>query len=138
MKKEVKPSVVHISGKRKRAIARATIRAGDGKVRINSVPLDIYSNIFIRLRINEPLIIAGDYSKKVSISVNVIGGGVQSQAEAARLAIARGLVAFFNDPELKKKFVAYDRNLLIADDRQTEPHKPCKSSARRGRQTSKR
>ncbi len=133
-----KEKIVHVSGKRKRAIARATLKKGAGIIKINSIPLDIYGNEFIRMRLNEPLMLAGDLASQVNIKVNVCGGGFQSQAEAARLAIAKGLVEFFKDAELKKKYLAYDRHLLIADDRQTEPQKPCRSSARRGKQTSKR
>ena len=136
--KKVKPIVVHVSGKRKRAIARTTIKKGSGLVKINSIPLSIYGNEFIRMRLNEPLVLSGDYASKVNINVNVKGGGFQSQAEAARLTIAKGLVEFFKDEELRKKYLSYDRHLLIADDRQTEPHKPCRSSARRKKQTSKR
>jgi small subunit ribosomal protein S9 len=133
-----KEKTVHVSGKRKRAIARATLKEGKGVIKINSQPINVYGNEFIRMRLKEPLMLAGDYSKKISINVNVHGGGFQSQAEAVRLTIARGMVEFFNDDNLRKKFLAYDRHLLIADDRQTEPHKPCRSSARRGKQTSKR
>jgi len=41
--------IVNTSGKRKTAIARATLRPGNGIVRINSVPLDIYPNEMVRL-----------------------------------------------------------------------------------------
>lgn len=136
--KEVKPKVIHVSGKRKRAIARTVVKEGKGLIKINSIPLNVYGNEFIRMRLNEPLMIAGDYVKQVDINARVKGGGFQSQVEAVRLTIAKGLVEFFKNAELKKKFLAYDRHLLIADDRQTEPQKPCRSSARRGKQTSKR
>jgi len=130
--------VVQVSGKRKKAIARATIREGEGKIRINSQLLDTINNNFIKMKIMEPLMIAGDLSKKVNIDIKVKGGGWQGQAEASRLAIARGLVEWSKDGNLKRQFLDYDRHLLIADVRQVEPSKPNDSKARAKRQFSKR
>jgi small subunit ribosomal protein S9 len=62
---------VTAAGKRKSAIARATIRAGKGVVRINNKNLDFYEPKISRLKLREPLIIAGDLSNKVNIDVNV-------------------------------------------------------------------
>ena len=72
----------------------------------------------------EPLILAGDAANKVDIDVSVFGGGITSQAEAARLAIAKALVAFTKNDKLKEIFLGYDRNLLVADVRRKEPAKP--------------
>jgi small subunit ribosomal protein S9 len=130
--------VVHTSGKRKTAIARATLRKGRGKVRINSRLLDFYEPEIARLKIREPLLIAEKVAKEVDIDVNVRGGGFMAQAEAARVAIAKGLLEWSEDPKLREKFLAYDRHLLVADVRRTEPQKPYRSAARRMRQTSKR
>ena len=77
-----------------------------------------------RLKLKEPLIIAGDAANKADISVNVIGGGIASQADASRLAIAKGLVEFSKNSKLKEDFLNYDRNLLVADVRRKEPAKP--------------
>lgn len=128
--------VIHISGKRKKAIARATLKAGKGRVRINSRPLDVYQPEMARMKIMEPLLLAENDSKKVDISVNVKGGGQISQAEAARLAIGRALVKL--NGNLKKTFLDYDRNLLVADKRRNEPHKPNDSKPRAARQKSYR
>jgi small subunit ribosomal protein S9 len=133
-----KTKTIHVAGKRKMSIARATVRAGNGIVRINKMNLETISPELAREKIREPILLAGDISKKVSIDVVVFGGGIMSQAEAIRNAIARGLLAYTNDKELKKLFLDYDRHLLIADVRRTEPQKPCRSSARAGKQTSKR
>jgi small subunit ribosomal protein S9 len=130
--------IVHTSGKRKMSVARATIRKGNGVVRINKKVIDILHPEIAREKIREPLLLAGDILKKVNIDVNVRGGGVMSQAEAARNAIARALVEYTGSKELKKTFLQYDRHLLVADVRRTEPQKPCRSAARRGKQTSKR
>ena len=130
--------IVHISGKRKMSVARATVKKGNGIIRINKKILDVIEPEIAREKIREPLLLAGDVAKKVNITVDVKGGGVMSQAEAARNAIARALVEYTGSKDLKKTFLQYDRHLLVADVRRTEPQKPCRSAARRGKQTSKR
>lgn len=115
---------IHASGKRKRAIARATLSQGNGLVRVNHIPVDLAEPKLSRLKLREPLILAGDMSNKVNIDVDVFGGGITSQAEAARLAIAKALVEFSKSDKLKDTFLAYDRNMLVADVRRKEPAKP--------------
>lgn len=129
---------VQKTGKRKRAIARALAKKGTGKVFINKMPLEIVEPETIRLMIKEPLIIGEDAANKLDILVSVNGGGIFGQASAARQAIAKTLVDY--DKTLKEKFLSYDRSLLIADSRRTEPHKPSRSKAgpRRHKQRSKR
>jgi|SRR3989344_7217807 len=126
------------SGKRKRAVARATVREGKGLVRINSILLSNYNPKLLRMRISEPLILAGDMSKKVDINVVVYGGGISSQSEATRLAIARALVDYSKDKSLREKYLSYDRHLLIADVRHAEASKPGDSKPRAKRQKSYR
>ncbi len=133
-----KSDVVHVSGKRKSAIAKATLRKGKGIIRINSKLLNVYQPELARLRIQEPLHIAGDLVKNINITVKVGGGGWQAQAEASRLAIARALVEYSKDKKLKQDLLDYDRHLLIADVRRKEPRKPNDSKARSKRQSSKR
>lgn len=130
--------VILTSGKRKRAVARATLKEGKGIIRINSLRLEAYSPMIARLMIQEPLELASEISKKVDININVFGGGWHSQADAVRLAIARALVEFSGSKKLKADFIAYDRNLLVADKRQNEPHKPNDSKPRAARQKSYR
>ncbi|MEM4263622.1 MAG: 30S ribosomal protein S9 [Candidatus Woesearchaeota archaeon] len=129
--------VITVSGKRKRAIARATLKPGAGIVRINSKLLDFIEPQIYRTRINEPIILAGDRAKKINIDVSVEGGGISSQANASRLVIARALAAY--DHSLQKEFLDYDRTLLVADVRRKETHKPnCHGKARAKRQKSYR
>ena len=130
--------VVVTSGKRKTAIARATARPGIGRVKINKIPVEIIQPEMVRLKIMEPLMIAKDLAKQVDIDVKVEGGGVMGQAEAARTAIARALLEFSNDPELKRAFLEYDRTLLVNDVRRKEPKKQGGRGARKRRQTSYR
>jgi small subunit ribosomal protein S9 len=130
--------VVITSGKRKTAIAKAVVKDGVGRVRINKIPLEIYQPELARLTIMEPLIIAKDLAKKVDIDVTVKGGGVMGQAEAARTAIARGLVEWSGDEELRRAYLEYDRYLLVNDVRRKEPKKQGGRGARKRRQTSYR
>ena len=128
--------VIITQGKRKSAIARATLSEGKGKVKVNGIFLDSFSNKMVQLKIAEPLVLAEAVAKKVNIDINVRGGGVNGQADAARLAIARALVEF--DPALEKIFSDYDRLLLVADVRRKETRKPNDSKARAARQKSYR
>ena len=115
---------INTSGKRKRAIARATLRQGTGIIRVNHVLIDLMQPRMSRLKLREPLILAGDVANKVDINISVMGGGITSQAEASRLAIAKALVEFSKGEKLKEIFLNYDRNLLVADVRRKEPAKP--------------
>ena len=89
--------VIQTQGKRKQAMARASLREGKGNVKINGQYLDNYSTEISRLRVKEPLVLVGDVAQKVDIDVTVVGGGENGQADAARLAIARALVAYNKD-----------------------------------------
>ena len=128
--------VIITQGKRKRAIARAVLQQGHGKVRMNGQFLSSLRNKMVQLKISEPLVLADEVVKNVDITINVRGGGVNGQADAARLAIARALVEF--DPKLEKTFNDYDRLLLVADVRRKETRKPNYSKARAKRQKSYR
>jgi small subunit ribosomal protein S9 len=136
MMKEKK--VVNTSGKRKTAVARATVKSGKGKVRINKRPVEIHTPDLARDKIMEPLHLAGDKAKKVDIQVTVNGGGIMGQAEAARTAIARALVEFYDDDELKDLYKRYDRSLLVNDPRRKETKHPLGRGARKKRQKSYR
>jgi len=129
--------VIYKHGKRKSAIARAVLKPGKGIVKINNIELDNYQPELFQLKIKEPLILAGDISNQVDISVKVIGGGMSSQTVAARLAIGKALAEY--SPRLKKIFLDYDRQLLVADVRRKESAKPNRhGQARAKRQKSYR
>lgn len=116
--------VLVISGKRKTAIARAVVKPGIGRTRINRVPLEIYEPEIAREKIMEPLIQAGDEVwKQVDIDVKVSGGGYMGQAEAARMAIANALLKWTKSTRLRALFVKYDRTMLAGDPRRKEPKK---------------
>ncbi len=150
------PGAVVATGKRKTAVARAYVRPGSGRIRVNGVPIELWPTEVAKLKMMEPLVIAGDVVKNVvDVDVEVNGGGFMGQAEAVRMAIARGLVDYFSkctpdqSPEgcqrsravaekLKALYEEYDRTMLAGDPRRTEPEKYMRYSARRGWQTSYR
>ena len=130
--------VVNTSGKRKTAVARATVQKGKGLIRVNKIPLELHQPEISRWKILEPVTLAGDLAGKVDIKVDVQGGGYMSQANAVRTAIARGLVEFSQDSTLKTQYLEYDRSLLVNDARRSEPKKPLGRGARKKRQKSYR
>jgi small subunit ribosomal protein S9 len=127
------------SGKRKTAIARAVISEGDGKITLNKRDYKTLG-ILNKLRFEEPLRISEVVLGKPNFNVNIFtrGGGEKSQIEAARLALARAIVAFTKSKQLRDAFISYDRNMLVADVRRKETYKPGDSKARRKRQKSYR
>ena len=130
--------VIQTSGKRKKAIARATIKPGKGLVRVNKRPVQILSPELARQKILEPIVMAGDKIKKLDIEVNVQGGGIMGQADATRTAIARGIVAYLENKELESLYKERDRTLLASDPRRKMPKKPMGRGARKKRQKSYR
>ena len=129
------------TGKRKDAIARASVYPGTGKITINSIPLELWGNELSRMRIREPLALSEDLANKVDINVSVRSGGTTGQTDSIRMVIARCLVKFSKSNELRQKFINYDRNLLVFDFRRNEPHHghgASKRGSRRHKQRSKR
>ncbi|WP_226007187.1 30S ribosomal protein S9 [Natrinema salinisoli] len=116
--------VTNTSGKKKTAVARATVREGEGRVRINSQPVELVEPEMSRLKMLEPFrIVDDDLRDEMDIDVRVEGGGISGQADAVRTAIARGIVQETNDAELRDAFMEFDRSLLVNDVRQSEPKK---------------
>jgi small subunit ribosomal protein S9 len=130
--------IINTSGKRKTAIARATIRPGKGLVRVNSVPLEIYPNEMARMKISEPILLYPKAVEGLDVAIDVHGGGIMGQAEAVRTALARGIIRWHNDPQIKDLFLSYDRTLLVNDSRQKESKKPHGRGARKKFQKSYR
>ena len=116
--------VLVVSGKRKTAIARAVVRSGIGRVRINRVAIEIYEPEIAREKIMEPLLQAGDdVWKQLDIDVKVSGGGYIGQAEAARMAIANALLKWTKSTHLRTVFAEYDRTMIAGDARRKETKK---------------
>jgi small subunit ribosomal protein S16e len=97
----------------------------------NGRPLQLVQPEILRFKVYEPLLIVGaDKFAGVDIRVRVSGGGHTSQVYAIRQAIAKSIVAYYqkyvdehSKNQLKQALAQYDRTLLVADNRRTEPKK---------------
>ena len=134
-----KEQIIQAAGKRKTAIARATLRPGKGIIRVNKIPIDKLNPKVVRHRIMEPLLLLGDDIRlSVDADVLVAGGGITCQADAVRIALCRGLCKLVGG-SVRETLVAYDRTLLVADTRVKEKSNPnCHGMARSKRQKSYR
>lgn len=115
-----KSKIITTSGKRKTAVARASVKPGKGLVRINGKPLEHWGTELLRTRVREPLILLQENA--FDIDVLVSGGGMTGQADAIRLAIGRAMAEY--DAVAKAKLLDYDRTLVVADVRRKEAAKP--------------
>ncbi len=119
-----KKKVLVVSGKRKTAVARAVVKAGAGRVRVNLTPIEIYEPEIARAKIMEPLLQAGDEVwKQVDMDIKTSGGGYMGQAEAARMAVANALLKWTKSSHLRTVFTEYDRTMIAGDSRSKEPKK---------------
>jgi len=116
--------VIVVSGKRKTALARAIVKPGCGRIRINKIPIEIVEPEIAREKMMEPLIHAGEEVwKQVDIDVKTSGGGYMGQAEAARMAVANGLLKWTKSNHLRTVFAEYDRTMIVGDSRRKETKK---------------
>jgi small subunit ribosomal protein S9 len=122
--------IVHVAGKRKESIARTTITEGKGMVRVNSIPLDVYSTKAARLKIKEAIMVSSEFidHSKLDIDIRIRGGGVMGQADAGACSVSRALIKWADNDQVLNKYLEYDRTLIAGDARQTEVHKPSQSS----------
>jgi len=119
-----KKKVLVVSGKRKTAVARAVVRPGAGRIRINRTPIEILEPEIARAKIMEPLQQAGDEVwKQVDMDVRTTGGGYMGQAEAARMAVANALLKWTKSSHLRTVFTEYDRTMIAGDARSKESKK---------------
>jgi small subunit ribosomal protein S9 len=122
------------TGRRKSAIARVYLRPGNGDFKVNGRPFDQY---FVtesqRHNAREPLL-STETASSFNIVVRVSGGGVNGQADAVRLGVARALMVF--NIELRKKLKA--EGLISRDSRSKERKKYGQKGARKRFQYSKR
>lgn len=119
-----KKKVLVVSGKRKTAIARAIVKPGAGRIRVNRTPIEILEPEIARAKIMEPLLQAGDEVwKQVDMEVRTQGGGYMGQAEAARMAVANALLKWTKSSHLRTVFMEYDRTMVAGDSRSKETKK---------------
>lgn len=116
---------VMAKGKRKRAVARATLLPGKGTVLFNGVDIKLVKPDILRELIMEPIRIspqAQGVAGASDIRITVYGGGRSGQAQAARAALAKVLVSASGEG-LKSMYMSYDRTLMVDDYRRVEPKK---------------
>ncbi len=112
-------------------MARATVRAGKGRIRVNNIPVEIFEPKLARDKIMEPLLLIEDEVwKQLDINIKVSGGGFMGQAEAVRIAIAKSLLKWTKSTRLRTALRDYDRTMIAGDPRRKEPKKFGGPSAR--------
>ena len=126
--------VINTVGRRKAAVARVYVKPGKGTITINKKPLETYFPLDIfQFVVKQPLLVI-NATESYDITINLDGGGIKGQAEAARLGIARALCEI--DAELRP--ILKKNGFLTRDPREVERKKPGQLGARRKFQFSKR
>jgi small subunit ribosomal protein S16e len=131
LKKGQELKMVYTHGKKKNAIANAVVQEGKGTITINRIPIQNIEPKTLRIKIFEPILLLGtEHFSGLKIKVRVQGGGQVAQLYAARMAIAKGIIAWkqkYLDEEeksnVRKTYLSYDKGLLVADPRRMEPKK---------------
>jgi small subunit ribosomal protein S9 len=126
--------VVNTIGRRKAAVARVYVKPGNGTITINKKPLEVYFPLDIfQFVVKQPLIVLNQL-ENYDININLDGGGIHGQAEAARLGIARALCEI----DAENRSILKKNGFLTRDAREVERKKPGQPGARRKFQFSKR
>ena len=126
--------VVNTVGRRKAAVARVYVKPGNGTITINKKPLEVYfpQDIF-QFVVKQPLLVLNQM-ENYDININLDGGGIHGQAEAARMGIARALCEI----DAENRTILKKNGFLTRDAREVERKKPGQPGARRKFQFSKR
>ncbi|MFA6592730.1 MAG: 30S ribosomal protein S9 [Bacteroidales bacterium] len=126
---------INALGRRKSAVARVYVVAGKGDITINDRPISEYfADETLRYIVGQPFDVTGT-TGQFDVTINLVGGGIKGQAEAARLGIARALCEV--DKEAYRSALK-TAGLLTRDAREVERKKPGQPGARRRFQFSKR
>lgn len=126
--------IINTLGRRKTSVARVYLSKGSGKVIVNSKDYkEAFPVAVLQSKIQQPFEITNTVGQ-YDVKVNVMGGGINGQAEAIRLGISRALVEVSEDnkPLLKAE------GLMTRDPRMVERKKPGQPKARKKFQFSKR
>ena len=138
-KKVVK--IVLVKSKRKEAIARASAKAGTGRISINGRNINSIESDVYRSAIEEPINLSSitkELAGRMELKIRAQGGGASGQAQAIRSAIAKAISKFAETDTVRKEYMRYDRSLLVDDYRRVEPKKFNGPKARARNQTSYR
>ncbi|MBQ5669366.1 MAG: 30S ribosomal protein S9 [Tidjanibacter sp.] len=126
--------VVNTIGRRKAAVARVYVKPGNGTITINKKPLEVYFPLDIfQFVVKQPLIVLNQL-ENYDININLDGGGIHGQAEAARMGISRALCEI----DAENRSILKKNGFLTRDAREVERKKPGQPGARRKFQFSKR
>lgn len=121
-------------GRRKASIARVYLKEGKGQILCNGKDYKTYFPVEqLQYTVMQPLNTV-EVSEKFDIMINLMGGGVKGQAEAARLGISRALLKVNPEYRLALK----PEGFLTRDPREVERKKPGQKKARKRFQFSKR
>ena len=126
--------VVNTVGRRKAAVARVFVKPGKGQITINRKSLEDYFSLdILRFEVKQPLLVT-ETEGQFDVTINLDGGGIKGQAEAARMGIARALC----EVNAEYRSVLKKNGFLTSDSREVERKKPGQPGARRKFQFSKR
>lgn len=126
--------IINAVGRRKSAVARVYLKPGAGVITVNDKPMETYFPLEIfQYVVNQPLIVTEKLGA-FDIKINLCGGGIKGQAEAARLGISRCLIQV----EAELRGALKKEGFLTRDARVVERKKPGQPGARKRFQFSKR
>jgi small subunit ribosomal protein S9 len=122
------------TGRRKTAVARVFLRPGSGDFKVNGRPFEEYFVTDSQRSAAKQSLLSTESAAGFNVIANVSGGGVNGQADAVKLGIARALMLF--NAELRKKLKS--EGLVSRDSRGKERKKYGQKGARKRFQFSKR
>jgi small subunit ribosomal protein S9 len=124
----------YATGRRKTSAARVFLRPGTGLITVNHREFQqFFTTEQLRMNVRRPLVLT-ETGERFDVLATVAGGGVNGQAGAIRLGIARALCSY--DVELRKALKK--DGLLTSDSRVKERKKYGLAGARKRFQFSKR
>ncbi|MCL6259535.1 30S ribosomal protein S9 [Aquiflexum sp. TKW24L] len=126
--------IINTIGRRKTSVARIYMQPGKGEISVNNRTIETYFPFELhQIIVKQPLALVG-VEGTYDIKINLDGGGITGQAEAARMAISRALCEF----DAEHRSALKKEGFLTRDPRMVERKKPGRRKARRKFQFSKR
>ncbi|MCR9015973.1 30S ribosomal protein S9 [Aquiflexum gelatinilyticum] len=126
--------IINTIGRRKTSVARIYMQPGKGEISVNDRAIETYFPFELhQIIVKQPLALVG-VEGSYDIKINLDGGGITGQAEAARMAISRALCEF----DAEHRSALKKEGFLTRDPRMVERKKPGRRKARRRFQFSKR